>query len=206
MKCHAAVTIVFNISHHQIFHQLLIQPPDLCLRPLEVFASSWVLFQNAPFLLCIQNFLDSWANSKIFDRCKLGSSMASSTIKPGVLVALRELEPSSQFFKHGTSLRVTGKYVIAAFLHYLWKLCFSNKYGCLLLCLLTSVSIKRGIDVSCAEKFLVIWNCQMHHLKLVWFMFHSFCKIRTVFFFFSFLKWWFFFFFCLNIVLLKLRN
>ncbi|KAL0918537.1 hypothetical protein M5K25_010550 [Dendrobium thyrsiflorum] len=35
--------------------------------------------------------------------------MASSIIKPGVLVALQELEPSSPFFKEGQSIRVTGK-------------------------------------------------------------------------------------------------
>eukprot|EP00262_Sarcandra_glabra_P004280 TRINITY_DN1523_c2_g1_i2.p1 TRINITY_DN1523_c2_g1~~TRINITY_DN1523_c2_g1_i2.p1 ORF type:complete len:125 (+),score=11.85 TRINITY_DN1523_c2_g1_i2:214-588(+) len=34
--------------------------------------------------------------------------MASSTIKPGILVALQELE-SSPLFKQGASLRVTGK-------------------------------------------------------------------------------------------------
>ncbi|XP_062189096.1 CST complex subunit TEN1-like [Phragmites australis] len=34
--------------------------------------------------------------------------MASSGLKPGVPVILRELEPSSEFFKQGTSLRVTG--------------------------------------------------------------------------------------------------
>lgn len=38
--------------------------------------------------------------------------MASSGLKPGVPVILRELEPSSEFFKQGTSLRVTGKYVL----------------------------------------------------------------------------------------------
>ncbi|KAH0461090.1 hypothetical protein IEQ34_008665 [Dendrobium chrysotoxum] len=35
--------------------------------------------------------------------------MGSSIIKPGVLVALQELEPSSPFFKEGQSIRVTGK-------------------------------------------------------------------------------------------------
>ncbi|KAJ6794346.1 uncharacterized protein M6B38_148730 [Iris pallida] len=35
--------------------------------------------------------------------------MSSSTINPGILVALPELEPSSPFFKQGMSLRVTGK-------------------------------------------------------------------------------------------------
>ncbi|KAI0510329.1 hypothetical protein KFK09_010930 [Dendrobium nobile] len=35
--------------------------------------------------------------------------MASSIIKPGLLVALQELEPSSPFFKEGQSIRVTGK-------------------------------------------------------------------------------------------------
>ncbi|XP_020276638.1 CST complex subunit TEN1 [Asparagus officinalis] len=35
--------------------------------------------------------------------------MAPSDIKPGKLVALHELEASSPFFKHGSSLRVTGK-------------------------------------------------------------------------------------------------
>ncbi|XP_078158707.1 CST complex subunit TEN1-like [Carex rostrata] len=35
--------------------------------------------------------------------------MAASGIKPGVPVILRELEPSSPFFKHGQSLRVTGR-------------------------------------------------------------------------------------------------
>ncbi|XP_037473028.1 CST complex subunit TEN1-like [Triticum dicoccoides] len=34
--------------------------------------------------------------------------MASSTLKPGVPVTLRELEPSSEMFKQGASLRVTG--------------------------------------------------------------------------------------------------
>ncbi|XBJ21193.1 hypothetical protein VPH35_011886 [Triticum aestivum] len=34
--------------------------------------------------------------------------MASSTLKSGVPVTLQELEPSSQMFKHGASLRVTG--------------------------------------------------------------------------------------------------
>ncbi|XP_062208862.1 CST complex subunit TEN1-like [Phragmites australis] len=33
---------------------------------------------------------------------------ASSAMKPGVPVILRELEPSSEMFKQGTSLRVTG--------------------------------------------------------------------------------------------------
>ncbi|KAJ3696371.1 hypothetical protein LUZ61_000076 [Rhynchospora tenuis] len=36
-------------------------------------------------------------------------SMASLGIKPGVPVMLRELQPSSPFFKHGQSLRLTGK-------------------------------------------------------------------------------------------------
>ncbi|XP_077228830.1 telomere-capping, CST complex subunit isoform X1 [Tasmannia lanceolata] len=35
--------------------------------------------------------------------------MASSAIKPGILVALQELDSSSPLFKHGSSLRVTGK-------------------------------------------------------------------------------------------------
>ncbi|PKU73327.1 CST complex subunit TEN1 [Dendrobium catenatum] len=35
--------------------------------------------------------------------------MASSIIKPGLLVALQELQPSSPFFKEGQSIRVTGK-------------------------------------------------------------------------------------------------
>ncbi|XP_042480257.1 CST complex subunit TEN1 [Macadamia integrifolia] len=35
--------------------------------------------------------------------------MASSAIKPGVLVSLQDLYPSSPFFKQGVSLRVTGK-------------------------------------------------------------------------------------------------
>ncbi|OAY77306.1 CST complex subunit TEN1 [Ananas comosus] len=35
--------------------------------------------------------------------------MASSAIKPGTLVTLQELEPSSPMFKQGASLRVTGK-------------------------------------------------------------------------------------------------
>ncbi|XP_020585979.1 CST complex subunit TEN1 [Phalaenopsis equestris] len=35
--------------------------------------------------------------------------MASSVIKPGILVGLQELEPSSPFFKEGQSVRVTGK-------------------------------------------------------------------------------------------------
>lgn len=34
--------------------------------------------------------------------------MASSTLKPGVPITLRELEPSSDVFKQGASLRVTG--------------------------------------------------------------------------------------------------
>ncbi|KAF6986750.1 hypothetical protein CFC21_004470 [Triticum aestivum] len=34
--------------------------------------------------------------------------MASSTLKPGVPVTLQELEPSSEMFKQGASLRVTG--------------------------------------------------------------------------------------------------
>jgi CST complex subunit TEN1 len=38
--------------------------------------------------------------------------MASSGLKPGVPVILRELEPSSEMFKQGASLRVTGKYVL----------------------------------------------------------------------------------------------
>jgi len=32
-------------------------------------------------------------------------------LKPGVPVILRELEPSSEMFKQGASLRVTGRYV-----------------------------------------------------------------------------------------------
>ncbi|XVF41825.1 hypothetical protein PTKIN_Ptkin01aG0311500 [Pterospermum kingtungense] len=35
--------------------------------------------------------------------------MASRAIKPGSLVTLPELQPSSEFFKEGASLRVTGK-------------------------------------------------------------------------------------------------
>ncbi|KAJ1692082.1 hypothetical protein LUZ63_008780 [Rhynchospora breviuscula] len=35
--------------------------------------------------------------------------MASLGIKPGVPVMLRELQPSSPFFKHGQSLRLIGK-------------------------------------------------------------------------------------------------
>ncbi|XP_021282304.1 CST complex subunit TEN1 [Herrania umbratica] len=35
--------------------------------------------------------------------------MASPAIKPGALVTLPELQPSSEFFKEGASLRVTGK-------------------------------------------------------------------------------------------------
>ncbi|KAG0476892.1 hypothetical protein HPP92_013733 [Vanilla planifolia] len=35
--------------------------------------------------------------------------MGSPAIKPGILVALLELEPSSPFFKGGQSLRVTGR-------------------------------------------------------------------------------------------------
>ncbi|KAE8010279.1 hypothetical protein FH972_006663 [Carpinus fangiana] len=35
--------------------------------------------------------------------------MASSAIKSGELVSLEEIHPSSQFFKQGASLRVTGK-------------------------------------------------------------------------------------------------
>ncbi|KAJ0013592.1 hypothetical protein Pint_19694 [Pistacia integerrima] len=35
--------------------------------------------------------------------------MASSAIKSGALVTLPELNPSSQFFEEGASLRVTGK-------------------------------------------------------------------------------------------------
>ncbi|KAF6997990.1 hypothetical protein CFC21_014149 [Triticum aestivum] len=34
--------------------------------------------------------------------------MASSTLKPGVPVTLQELAPSSEMFKQGASLRVTG--------------------------------------------------------------------------------------------------
>ncbi|KAM3300706.1 hypothetical protein ACQJBY_041626 [Aegilops geniculata] len=34
--------------------------------------------------------------------------MASSTLKPGVPVTLQELEPSSEMFKQGASIRVTG--------------------------------------------------------------------------------------------------
>uniref|UniRef100_A0ACD5UNK3 Uncharacterized protein n=1 Tax=Avena sativa TaxID=4498 RepID=A0ACD5UNK3_AVESA len=34
--------------------------------------------------------------------------MASSTLKPGLPVTLQELEPSSEMFKQGASLRVTG--------------------------------------------------------------------------------------------------
>ncbi|CAL5061988.1 unnamed protein product [Urochloa decumbens] len=34
--------------------------------------------------------------------------MASAGLKPGVPVILRELEPSSEMFKQGASLRVTG--------------------------------------------------------------------------------------------------
>ena len=37
--------------------------------------------------------------------------MASTGLKPGVPVTLRELEPSSEMFKQGASLRVTGMYV-----------------------------------------------------------------------------------------------
>ena len=37
--------------------------------------------------------------------------MASAGLKPGVPVTLRELEPSSEMFKQGASLRVTGMYV-----------------------------------------------------------------------------------------------
>lgn len=35
--------------------------------------------------------------------------MASSGIKPGILVSLQELDSSSPLFKQGASLRVTGK-------------------------------------------------------------------------------------------------
>ncbi|KAK1318310.1 hypothetical protein QJS10_CPB04g00931 [Acorus calamus] len=35
--------------------------------------------------------------------------MASSTIKPGILVTLQELDSSSPYYQHGASLRVTGK-------------------------------------------------------------------------------------------------
>ncbi|KAJ4957162.1 hypothetical protein NE237_013945 [Protea cynaroides] len=35
--------------------------------------------------------------------------MACSEIKPGILVSLQDLRPSSPFFKQGVSLRVTGK-------------------------------------------------------------------------------------------------
>ncbi|KAK5786509.1 CST complex subunit TEN1 [Gossypium arboreum] len=35
--------------------------------------------------------------------------MASNAIKSGALVTLPELQPSSEFFKEGASLRVTGK-------------------------------------------------------------------------------------------------
>ncbi|KAL6880580.1 hypothetical protein ACP4OV_012145 [Aristida adscensionis] len=38
----------------------------------------------------------------------IAAKMASSGLKPGVPVTLRELEPSSEFFKQGASLRVTG--------------------------------------------------------------------------------------------------
>ncbi|XP_044965982.1 CST complex subunit TEN1-like [Hordeum vulgare subsp. vulgare] len=34
--------------------------------------------------------------------------MASSTLKPGVPITLQELEPSSEIFKQGASLQVTG--------------------------------------------------------------------------------------------------
>ncbi|KAM3385936.1 hypothetical protein ACQJBY_009543 [Aegilops geniculata] len=34
--------------------------------------------------------------------------MASSTLKPGVPITLQELEPSSEMFMQGASLRVTG--------------------------------------------------------------------------------------------------
>ncbi|KAF7001096.1 hypothetical protein CFC21_016832 [Triticum aestivum] len=34
--------------------------------------------------------------------------MAPSTLKPGVPITLQELEPSSEMFKQGASLRVTG--------------------------------------------------------------------------------------------------
>uniref|UniRef100_A0A453A367 Uncharacterized protein n=1 Tax=Aegilops tauschii subsp. strangulata TaxID=200361 RepID=A0A453A367_AEGTS len=34
--------------------------------------------------------------------------MASSTLKPGVPITLQELEPSSEMFKQGASIRVTG--------------------------------------------------------------------------------------------------
>ena len=37
--------------------------------------------------------------------------MASTGLKPGVPVTLRELEPSSEMFKQGASFRVTGMYV-----------------------------------------------------------------------------------------------
>uniref|UniRef100_A0A8R7PD98 Uncharacterized protein n=1 Tax=Triticum urartu TaxID=4572 RepID=A0A8R7PD98_TRIUA len=40
--------------------------------------------------------------------------MASSTLKPGVPITLQELEPSSEMFKQGASLRVTGMYVCSA--------------------------------------------------------------------------------------------
>jgi CST complex subunit TEN1 len=38
--------------------------------------------------------------------------MASSALKPGVPVILREAELSLEMFKQGASLRVTGKYVL----------------------------------------------------------------------------------------------
>ncbi|KAJ1287814.1 hypothetical protein BS78_02G039500 [Paspalum vaginatum] len=41
-----------------------------------------------------------------------GSKMASAGLKPGVPVILRELEPSSEFFKQGASVRVTGRYYV----------------------------------------------------------------------------------------------
>ncbi|XP_037477139.1 CST complex subunit TEN1-like isoform X2 [Triticum dicoccoides] len=40
--------------------------------------------------------------------------MAPSTLKPDVPITLQELEPSSEMFKQGASLRVTGMYVCSA--------------------------------------------------------------------------------------------
>ncbi|KAJ0014853.1 hypothetical protein Pint_19702 [Pistacia integerrima] len=44
-----------------------------------------------------------------FPQLQLRHLMASSAIKSGALVTLPELNPSSQFFEEGASLRVTGK-------------------------------------------------------------------------------------------------
>ncbi|KAF6992449.1 hypothetical protein CFC21_009437 [Triticum aestivum] len=51
--------------------------------------------------------------------------MATSTLKPGVPVTLQELAPSSEMFKQGASLRVTGMYVCLLFCFLLKTATFS---------------------------------------------------------------------------------